>query len=106
VDADEEGQDLDRGSVEDEYRRELLRAREHRHASYMALTSGTMALLGMLAFLALGAAISGVMLLAGIAILALVVIAFYAFVFGRVLRLKAKRSREKAGIDLEIGKRS
>jgi len=106
VDAEEERQEMDRGSAEDEYRRELLQYQAHRHASYVALASGALAAITLFGVLWSTSMLSGIKLLAAIAILAVLLLAFYAFVFGRALRLKAEGSREKAGIDLEIGKRS
>jgi hypothetical protein len=50
--------------------------------------------------------LSGVEFLAAVGILAVVVIAFYAFVFERSLRLKFGASRDKADLDLDIPKQS
>jgi len=105
VNEDEQRQNVGGSSAEDEYRRAVLRAREHRHASNMGLASGAMALLALVAVLGLTKQISGTVLLAGIGILAVVLIAFHAFVFGRALRLKAEGSRENAGVDIDIGER-
>ena len=107
MDADEERQEIDRGaSGDDDYRREVLRYQAHRHATNAALVSGVLALVAIGGALTATSVLSGVELLAAFGILGVVVIAFYAFVFGRALRLRAEGSREKAGIDLEIGKRS
>lgn len=85
----------------------------HHHATRAALIGGGMALgavsltlAAVLLSLLLGVALfTGFEVRAAFAMVAVVLMVFFAFVFQRLFRLKAEASREKGAIDLDIGRR-